>query len=180
MSEPSTGGLSLAVLEALYDAYHHEALGLAYRLLRDGGDAEDIVQDAFMAAWRAAATYDPSRGSTRTWLLTLVRNRAIDRLRSRRRQPVTALKDDMDPADDVDVSDEASITVDGLAARKAMASLPEEQRRVIELAYFAGLTHTEIADRLSAPVGTVKSRIRLALDRLRVALDDPQQPVAIG
>ncbi|MEK7216406.1 MAG: sigma-70 family RNA polymerase sigma factor, partial [Chloroflexota bacterium] len=174
------GDQNLALLEALYDAYHREALGLAYRLLQDAGDAEDVAQETFLSAWRAAPTYDVSRGSTRTWLLTMVRNRAIDRLRRRRRQPVTTLQDDMEPADDADISSEATITVDGLAARKALAGLPEEQRRVIELAYFGGLTHTEVASRLSTPVGTVKSRIRLALDRLRVALEDPQQPITIG
>jgi RNA polymerase sigma-70 factor (ECF subfamily) len=160
----------LATLEQLYDAYHRQALGLAYGLLGNLSDTEEVVQEVFLAAWRASDSYDPSRGSTRTWLLSMVRNRCIDVLRARRRRPVEPLPETMDPAADLNVGEEAVAIADASTAREAMASLPEEQRQVIELAYFRGLSHTEIAGELSLPVGTVKGRIRLAMDRLRVAL----------
>lgn len=160
----------LAALEALYDAYHRQALGLAYRILQDRGDAEDIVQEVFLAAWRASDRYDPGRGSLRTWILAMVRNRAIDLLRARRRAPVSPLDERFDRPDETDVPDLVVTQLDGQRAWAALASLPPEQRQVIELAYFSGLSHSEIADRLATPVGTVKGRIRLALDRLRTML----------
>jgi RNA polymerase sigma-70 factor (ECF subfamily) len=100
----------------------------------------------------------------------MVRNRCIDVLRARRRRPVEPLPETIDPAADLNVSEEAVAFADASTARAALAALPEEQRQVIELAYFRGLSHTEIAGELSLPVGTVKGRIRLAMDRLRVAL----------
>lgn len=164
---------SLATLEALYDAYHRQALGLAYRLLGDAAEAEEVVQEAFLAAWRAAATYDAARGSVRTWFLTLVRHRAVDALRARARRPQQALDPVDEPSSSVDVADVAAATVDGQVARAALSCLPAEQQQAIEMAYFRGLTHTEIAGLLDTPVGTVKGRIRLGLDRLRVALRSP-------
>jgi RNA polymerase sigma-70 factor, ECF subfamily len=160
----------LADLEALYDAHHRQAIGLAYRLLDDLGDAEEVVQEVFLSAWRSGHTYDPARGSTHTWILSMVRNRSIDVLRARRRRPVQPLVEGVDPPDSSDVPTQAASNVDAETARVALRSLPPEQRQVIELAYFAGLSHTEIATELAAPIGTVKGRIRLGLDRLRVAL----------
>jgi RNA polymerase sigma-70 factor, ECF subfamily len=164
----------LAILEDLYDAYHRQAIGLAYHLLSNLGEAEEVVQEAFLNAWRVAETYDPARGSTRTWLLAMVRNRSIDVLRARRRCTVRPLEAGFDWPDESDVSAQAASSVDGAVARLALADLPAEQRQVIELAYFKGLSHSEIAAQLGAPVGTVKGRIRLALDRLRVALGVPR------
>jgi RNA polymerase sigma-70 factor (ECF subfamily) len=166
----------LATLEHLYETYHRQAIGLAYHLLGDLGEAEEVVQEAFLSAWRAAETYDPTRGSTRTWLLAMVRNRAIDLLRARRRCTVRPFEAGFDWPDESDISVQAATNVDGAKARLALASLPAEQRRVIELAYFRGLSHSEIAAQLRMPVGTVKGRIRLALDRLRVAMGAPRDP----
>jgi RNA polymerase sigma-70 factor (ECF subfamily) len=160
----------IGALEALYEEYHRQALGLALRVLGNMGEAEEVVQEAFLAAWRAGHTYDPARGSTRTWLLTLVRNRAIDVVRARQRRPVQPLDETLDPPDSADVPLQAALNVDAARVAEALHRLPEEQRAAIELAYSSGLSHTEIAARLGVPVGTVKGRIRLGLDRLRQAL----------
>ena len=164
----------IAILEDLYDAYHRQAIGLAYQLLGHLGEAEEVVQEAFLSAWRVAETYDPARGSTRTWLLAMVRNRSIDVLRARRRCTVRPLEAGFEWPDDSDVSAQAASRVDGAVVRLALADLPAEQRQAIELAYFKGLSHSEIAAQLGTPVGTVKGRIRLALDRLRAALGVPR------
>jgi RNA polymerase sigma-70 factor (ECF subfamily) len=178
--EPAPGGSApaaetaradnLAFLEQLYEAYHRQALGLAYRLLRDRGEAEEVVQEAFLAVWRTAGRYDATRGSTRTWLLAIVRNRSISLLRARRGQRPATLADDLLPADGADLLDQVVPHLDAEIVRKALGSLPVEQRQAIELAYFDGLTHSEIATLLSLPLGTVKGRIRLALNHLRAAL----------
>lgn len=164
---------TLASLEALYDEHHRQAIGLAYRILSDLGDAEEAVQEVFLSAWRSGHTYDPGRGSTRTWILSMVRNRCIDVLRARRRRPVQPLADEMDPPDATDVPLQAASNVDAESARVALATLPAEQQQVIELAYFGGLSHSEIAAQLAAPIGTVKGRIRLGLDHLRDAMGIP-------
>ena len=160
----------LADLEALYDEHNRRAIGLAYRILGNMGDAEEVVQEVFLSAWRSGHTYDPSRGSATTWILSMVRNRSIDVLRAQRRRPVTPLVEGVDPPDSEDVPARAVSNVDADAAREAMNSLPPEQKQAIELAYFGGLSHTEIATQVAAPVGTVKGRIRLGLDRLRTAM----------
>jgi RNA polymerase sigma-70 factor (ECF subfamily) len=160
----------LARLEVLYEAHHRQAIGLAYRILGNLGDAEEVVQEVFLSAWRAGHTYDASRGTTHTWILSMVRNRSIDVLRARQRRPVQPLGEGVDPPDSSDVPSQAVSNVDGETARVALSSLPPEQRQAIELAYFGGLSHSEIAAQLAAPIGTVKGRIRLGLDHLRVAM----------
>jgi RNA polymerase sigma-70 factor (ECF subfamily) len=168
----------LAALEELYDTHHRQAIGLAYRILDDLGEAEEVVQEVFLSAWRSGHTYDPARGSTRTWVLSMVRNRSIDVLRARRRRPVQPLAEGVDPPDTQDVPALAVSNVTADAAREALNSLPPEQKQVIELAYFGGLSHTEIAAQLAAPIGTVKGRIRLGLDRLRTAMGVPQDALS--
>jgi RNA polymerase sigma-70 factor (ECF subfamily) len=160
----------LAQLEALYDAHNRQAIGLAYRILGDLGDAEEVVQEVFLSAWRSGHTYDPARGSAHTWILAMVRNRSIDVLRARQRRPVQQMPAGIEPVDSSDVPAQAVSNVDAEKARVAMNSLPPEQKQVIELAYFGGLSHSEIATQLAAPIGTVKGRIRLGLDHLRVAM----------
>ena len=174
MSQSAAPVRTLVSLEALYDAHHRQAIGLAYRILGDLGDAEEVVQEVFLAAWRSGHTYDPTRGSMHTWILSMVRNRSIDVLRARKRRPVQPLAEGIDPPDLADVPAEAASNVDAEKARQALNGLPPEQKQVIEMAYFGGLSHTEIATQLAAPIGTVKGRIRLGLDRLRVALGVPQ------
>lgn len=164
----------LTDLEALYDAHNRQAIGLAYRILGNLGDAEEVVQEVFLSAWRTQHQYDPSRGSTHSWILAMVRNRSIDVLRARQRRPVQPLAEGIDPPDSEDVPAQAVSNVDAEAARQALNALPPEQKQVIELAYFGGLSHTEIATQLAAPIGTVKGRIRLGLDRLRTAMGVPQ------
>ncbi len=178
MSAPQAPGLALADLETLYDLHHRQALGLAYRLLSDMGDAEEVVQEVFLSAWRNLGTYDASRGSTHTWILSMVRNRSIDVLRARKRRPTSQLAEDADPPDTLDVPTEAAVAIDADAARQALATLPPEQKQVIELAYFSGLSHSEIAAQLAAPIGTVKGRIRLGLDRLRILMGVQQDALS--
>jgi RNA polymerase sigma-70 factor (ECF subfamily) len=156
-------------MEVLYDRYSRQAFGLAYRILGDGPSAEDVVQDAFLSVWRQADRIDAARGKLQSYLLTLVHHRAIDVLRSRKGMIARSLPDD--PAeiekDTPDFTDRVLTAIEGEAVRKALVGLPEEQRQVIELAYYQGLTHVEIAEQQGLPLGTVKSRLRLALDKMR-------------
>ena len=160
-------------LAALYDRHSRPVYSLAFRILQDQGEAEDIVQDVFSQAWRQAAHYDPSRGAVAAWLYTLARSRAIDRLRANRARPEKAV-DDRQAANVVDPRMPADVQL--LSAeqvgqiRAALEALPVLQRVAIELAYYEGLTHVEIAERLEQPLGTVKTRIRLALGKLRDVL----------
>jgi RNA polymerase sigma-70 factor (ECF subfamily) len=178
MSGAAPADLQLSELEALYDSHHRQAIGLAYRMLGDMGDAEEVVQEVFLSAWRSQSSYDPSRGTTHTWILSMVRNRSIDVLRARRRRPVQQLAEGVDVPDSADVPTQAVSNVDAQSAYEALNALPPQQKQAIEMAYFGGLSHSEIAARLSAPVGTVKGRIRLGLDRLRVAMGIPQDSLS--
>jgi RNA polymerase sigma factor (sigma-70 family) len=160
-------------LEAIYDRYHAMAYALALRITTETGLAEDVVQDSLLGVWRNAARYSEARGSVRGWLLAIVRHRAIDAIR--RQRAGVALGDE---TDDIlpgaltvpDIWPEVSGRLDAEQVRGAMAVLPPAQREVIELAYFDGLTQREISDRTHAPLGTVKSRMRLALATLREQL----------
>ncbi|MDP9246735.1 MAG: sigma-70 family RNA polymerase sigma factor [Candidatus Dormibacteraeota bacterium] len=156
-------------MRELYRRYGTLAYSLAVRILGDPGRAEDVVQDSFMRVWTYAGSFDAGRGSLRTWLLTTVRNRAIDYLRGRpgrERQELElgfelpAQGPGSDPWRDVSESLERE------ALRKALVSLPSDQRQVVELAYFGGYTQREIAGMVQVPLGTVKGRTRLALEKL--------------
>ena len=159
-------------LEELYDRYGRVAYGLAHRVLRDQGLAEDAVQEGFMAVWRTAGRFIPERAKASTWLLTLVHRRAVDLVRReerRRTEPLTVSDD---------VSDETTDELVWLRLQRervqaALRQLPDHQREAIELAYYGGFTQSELADRLGQPLGTIKSRMFNGLSRLRELLDDP-------
>ncbi len=162
----------MQALEQLFDRYRVLAYSVAYRLLNDAGDAEDVVQESFLNVWRAAGTYRAGRSGSRAWLMSIVHHRAIDKLRGRGSRPMTTPLDDALPvADSSDVWSEVSQRLTGSAVRSALDTLPTEQRESIELAYFGGLSQSEIAGRLNLPLGTVKGRMRLGLHKLRSLLE---------
>lgn len=159
-----------AALVALYDRYGRLAFGLAYRIVNDGPLGEEIVQDAFMQVWRRAATYQANQGgSARAWLLTIVHHRAIDLVRraGASRPPDVPLDDAGELVAGTDVWREVSAHLTQDEVRAAVGALPPEQREAIELAYFQGLSQSEIAERLQMPLGTVKGRMRLGLEKIR-------------
>jgi RNA polymerase sigma-70 factor (ECF subfamily) len=159
----------------LYDRHARPVYALALRILQDPADAEDIVQEVFAQAWTQARRYDVTRGAVSAWLLTLARSRAIDRLRARRARPDRA-GIDLSPADIVDPvarPDTQLLSSEQVrVVRAALAELPRLQRVALELAYYEGLTHSEIAEQLEQPLGTVKTRIRQALLKLRDAMTE--------
>jgi len=158
-------------METLYDRFSRQAFGLAYRILGDGPSAEDVVQEAFLTIWRQADRLDPARGRVISFLMTVVHHKAIDLLRSRRGQVTEPLPLNPILAEQgADVLEMAARSMGRDAIRQALQSLPEEQRNSIEMAYFQGLTHVEIAAALGIPLGTVKSRLRLGLEKMRAAL----------
>jgi RNA polymerase sigma-70 factor (ECF subfamily) len=162
-----------SALSELYDLSSRHVYGICLKVLRNPADAEEVALDVYTQAWRQAARFDAGRGEPLAWLLMLARSRAIDRLRSR--GGVRRYEEDFDQVRDlaspgIDPETGSSLAQRASTVRAALAGLPAEQREVIELAYFQGLTHTEIAEKLAQPLGTAKSRIRLALARLRQAL----------
>jgi RNA polymerase sigma-70 factor (ECF subfamily) len=148
------------------------SFSIAYRITGDRASAEDVVQEAFLGAWRNAARYADARGSVKTWLLSIVHHRAIDAIR--RRRPTVELPDGAAPLPESltlpDTWTEVERELDRETVIAALSSISEVQREAIELAYFSGLTQTEIAERTGVPLGTVKGRIRLGLVGLRAAL----------
>jgi RNA polymerase sigma-70 factor (ECF subfamily) len=155
-----------------YDRYSPIVYSLALRMLRVQFDAEDLLQEVFLQVWRQATAYSAERGSPEAWLINIARSRAIDRLRAiRRRERSFVLTDDPAAAESPDnVETSAGESETKLAMNSALANLPETQRRVLELAYFDGLSQTEIAARLAEPLGTVKTRMRSGIQRLRSML----------
>jgi len=160
-----------------YDRYAPVAYPLVLRIVRERADAADVLQEVFWEAWQGAATYDPGRGTPEAWVLTRARTRAIDRVRAVRRRSETFVA----PVDDAVAAapaeaggDAAERAEDRGVILQALGQLPEPQREAIALAYYAGLTQTEIAERLKQPLGTVKTRIRLGLERLREVMRAPR------
>lgn len=164
-------------LESLYARYGGLAFSLALRITGNRETAEEVVQESFLSVWRRGASYRAARGSARTWLLGITHHRAIDVIRARgARGPMVALEDEDQLAGSDDIWQDVERRLDRQAIRKALAELPAEQRQSIELAYFAGFTYPEIASRLGVPLGTIKSRMRLGLEKLRVLMAEPTTP----
>jgi RNA polymerase sigma-70 factor (ECF subfamily) len=161
--------------ELLYDRHGGAAFSLAYRMVGNRTSAEDITQEAFLSIWRSRLRYDQARGSVRTWVLGIVHNRAIDGLRrsvvhDRQRETIEDMEERFEARDRTDV--EAARREEARSVRSALDTLPEEQRRTIELAYFGGFSHSQIAELLNEPIGTVKGRMRLGLDKMRRQLGE--------
>ncbi len=156
-------------LSALYDRYCGLLLAMAQRMLSDRAAAEDLVHDVFMEVWRNCSRFDRSRGTVRTWILVRLRSRALDKLRSATtRREVTT--DDVAPNEPAPQNEDPALAPDRQAVRRALAELPQEQRQVIELSYFYGLSSSEIAEKMGSPLGTVKSRTAAGLAKLRQAM----------
>jgi RNA polymerase sigma-70 factor (ECF subfamily) len=164
--------------EVIYDRHADAAFSLAYRMCAQRALAEDVVQEAFLSLWHSRARYDRHRGSVRTWLLGIVHNRAIDALRRRsvRDRGVIAeegIEERLEAPERTDI--EVARREEAREVRSALDELPDEQSRVIELAYFGGMTQVQIASMLDTPVGTVKGRMRLGLAKMRMSLGDPAE-----
>lgn len=164
--------------EVVFDRHGGAAFSLAYRMCGRRAMAEDVVQEAFLSLWRSGARYDRARGSVRTWVLGVVHNRAIDALRrgsvrERRTVDDETVAERLPSPERTEV--EAARRDEARQVRSALDGLPDEQRHVIELAYFGGFTHTEIAEMLALPVGTVKGRMRLGMTKMRIALGGPSE-----
>lgn len=169
------GGATWA-MESLYARYSRILYSLVYRIVADHQIAEDLLQDAFLAVWKRSSSYSPQTGAARNWLISIVHHRAIDHLRRVRRRsaiheaPLDVLDLDESTAFP-DVWDEAWRSVQSSQVRAALMNIPPEQRLVIELAYFQGWTHSEIAEGTQTPLGTVKARMRLGLQHLKRGLE---------
>jgi len=162
-----------AALASIYDQYASILLGLLLRILHSRGEAEDVLQEVFLQVWRRAGDFDESRGRGFTWLVTLARSRAIDRLRALDSRSRTAAASASEPSDFVsDASADTFRAEQREIVQAALAQLPDEQRRTLLLAYEEGLTQTEIAERTGQPLGTVKTRTRSGLMKLREMLRD--------
>lgn len=176
LPQPTDGQLIVRIargdrdaFEELHGRYARAVLGLALRRLGDRGRAEDATQDAFVAIWRSARTFDPDRGRGAAWLYAVARNAITDGLR-RTPEPVAELEDG--PGREPDPSDEAESSWTAWRVHRALEELPDHERPVIELAYWRGLSQSEIAEQLEIPLGTVKTRTRSALSRLADALEE--------
>ncbi len=165
-----------AAFEVIFDRHGGAAFSLAYRMCGRRAMAEDVVQEAFLSLWRSGARHDPGRGSVRSWVLSIVRNRAVDAFRRGEYKESRDVRDDGIAerlASPERTDREVERRDDALQVRAALGELPGEQRQVIELAYFGGFTHSEIAGMLDLPAGTVKGRMRLGLAKMRLAFGEP-------
>lgn len=165
----------LNALEELYERYGKIAYSLAYRMVGDRGTAEDVTQDAFLSVWRRAASYQADKGSARNWLMSIVHHRSIDRLRhvaaSGTLIAYEELPESSEESTKPGIWQQAWTNVRGEMVRKALERLPSEQKKSIELAYFSGYTQAEIASLMGVPLGTVKGRMRIGLQKLRAMLE---------
>lgn len=167
----------LSALETLYGRYARPVFSLALRILGDSADAEEVTQDVFERVWRHAPTFDAQRGRFGTWLMSMTHHVAIDKVRKRQRRPQTVQGEAAErvtlvlPDPVADVSESTLRNIEAQQVRRALHSLPPSQQQAIELAYFGGLSHLEIAAALGDPLGTVKARIRRGMERLRSALE---------
>ena len=159
---------------ALYDRHSRAAYSLSYRMMGERQAAEDLAQEAFLQVWRAARGYRPERGSVRTWILSIVHNRGIDQLRSTasRRRTQDKVEAEAVTAQPSEAFAEAWRNTQKVQVHEALKVLPPEQLKVLELSYFSGYTHTEIAELLDLPLGTVKGRMRLGLKKIREHFED--------
>ena len=167
-------------LAQLYDRYSRVAYGLALRIVRDQALAEDAVQEAFVTLWRTASSFRAEKAKPSTWILTLVHRRAVDVVRREERRRAAPLVDGMEEPDEraLPADEEIELTDRRRLVQEALRQLPDEQREALELAYYGGLTQSELAERLSVPLGTIKSRMFTGLRRLRdllaeAGLDEP-------
>ncbi|HEX4948847.1 MAG TPA: sigma-70 family RNA polymerase sigma factor [Blastocatellia bacterium] len=161
-------------LDAVYQRYSSVVYAIALRIVGQPADAEDVVVDSFWQVWQQADSYDATRGQLRTWIVTIARSRALDRLRGLRRSPLMGAEEvdvaGRDVVADDDPEQAAWLAQKASIVRTAMAALPREQRQALELAYYIGLSQSEIAERLGEPLGTIKTRIRLGMMKLREQL----------
>lgn len=168
---PLVGRKDPEAFEVLYDRHGGVAYSLAYRIVGDRAAAEEVTQEAFISVWRSGARFDAARGSVRSWLLSVVRNRAIDHLRSKAgRAPKLSFDDEgiLEQRPAAELTEEEALRRETVGeVRGALRRLPGEQAKVIELAYFGGFSHSEIAGILDLPMGTVKGRMRLGLEKIR-------------
>jgi RNA polymerase sigma-70 factor (ECF subfamily) len=149
------------------------AYGLALRILRDPSLAQDALQEAFLGVWRTAAAFDPNRATAQTWLLTLVHRRAVDVVRREERRRADPLPEQLPQLLEGGADEEADLRERRRRVQAALARLADDQRQALELAYYGGLSQSELAERLGVPLGTIKSRMYVALGKLRELLDEP-------
>ena len=168
---PWIGRKDPEAFEVFYDRHGGVAYSLAYRILGERGAAEDCIQEAFISIWRSGGKFDAARGSVRSWTLSIVRNRAIDVLRSKAgKAPKMTFDDDeiIESRPSGELTDEEAMRNEtATEVRGALSQLPDEQSKVIQLAYFGGFSQSEIAGMLNVPLGTVKGRMRLGLEKIR-------------
>jgi RNA polymerase sigma-70 factor (ECF subfamily) len=166
----------LGALETLYDRYGKVAFSLAYRIVGERGAAEDVVQDAFLSVWRQAKSYRRDRGSAKTWLMAIVHHRSIDKLRAHASGGTTVPIDDVteELGEAPGVWQQVWSNMRGDSVRGALEKLPVEQKKSIELAYFSGYSQSEIAELMGVPLGTVKGRMRIGLQKLKAMLERPE------
>jgi RNA polymerase sigma-70 factor, ECF subfamily len=170
----------LGALETLYDRYGKVAFSLAYRVVGERGAAEDVVQEAFLSVWRQASSYKRERGSPKTWLMAIVHHRSIDKLRAHASGGATVPLDEVpeDHGEAPGVWQQVWADMRGETVRQALERLPVEQKKSIELAYFSGYSQSQIAQLMGVPLGTVKGRMRIGLQKLKAMLERPELGVS--